>query len=172
MVGRPTWRFWVRGSLLCALGGLWVANGLLDEEQYTRAGLAYTWAASLPILVQTVVVLAIVCGVGAHARMREPPARRAALPRLLGLLALSQLALFLALEVSERVAPGRRKGRPFTFVPGHQQRIAHPRAGIWSRNGVPVDRVRPMLFWLRDRNGSMRAVAVTDGHVRLVLRPS
>jgi hypothetical protein len=55
---------------------------------------------------------------------------------------------------------GRTAGRPFTFVSGHQLRVAHPRAGIWSRNGVPVEQVRPLIFWLRDRLGSVRAVAV------------
>lgn len=54
---------------------------------------------------------------------------------------------------------GRVAGRPFTFVSGHQLRVAHPRAGIWSRNGVPVERIRPLVFWLRDRLGSIRAVA-------------
>ena len=53
----------------------------------------------------------------------------------------------------------RVKGRPFTFVSGHQARVQHPRAGIWSRNGVPVETVRPMLLWLRERHGTMRIVA-------------
>jgi hypothetical protein len=38
-------------------------------------------------------------------------------------------------------------------------RVAHPHAGIWSRNGVPVEKIRPLLFWLRERHGSIRAVA-------------
>jgi len=50
-------------------------------------------------------------------------------------------------------------GRPFTFVSGHQMRVAHPRAGMWSKRGVPVERVRPFLLWLRQRHGSMRSVA-------------
>lgn len=58
------------------------------------------------------------------------------------------------------VPADRCRGHPFTFVSGHQQRVAHPRAGIWSRNGVAIEKVRPMLFWLRDRHGSMRAVAM------------
>lgn len=53
----------------------------------------------------------------------------------------------------------RVAGRPFTFVSGHQMRIAHQRAGMWSRRGVPVERVRPFLLWLRQRHGSMRSVA-------------
>jgi hypothetical protein len=48
----------------------------------------------------------------------------------------------------------------FTFVSGHKQRVLHPRAGIWSRNGVPIEKVRPLLFWLRERHGSMRKVAM------------
>lgn len=53
----------------------------------------------------------------------------------------------------------RVAGRPFTFVSGHQLRVIHPRAGIWSKNGVPVERVRPLLLWLRQQHGSIRAVA-------------
>jgi hypothetical protein len=30
---------------------------------------------------------------------------------------------------------------------------------MWSRNGVGVERIRPLVFWLRDRHGSIRAVA-------------
>jgi hypothetical protein len=57
----------------------------------------------------------------------------------------------------------RRKGHPFTFVAGHQARVLHVQAGIWSRNGVAVEKIRPLLFWLRERHGSMRAVAVLLG---------
>jgi hypothetical protein len=39
-------------------------------------------------------------------------------------------------------------------------RVTHPRLGIWSRNGVPVERIRPLVFWLRERHGSIRAVAI------------
>jgi hypothetical protein len=38
-------------------------------------------------------------------------------------------------------------------------RVAHPRAGIWSRDGVPIDKVRRLILWLRDHHGSIRAVA-------------
>jgi hypothetical protein len=55
---------------------------------------------------------------------------------------------------------GRIKGRPYVFVSGHQARVLHPRAGAWSSRGVPVERVRPLLFWLRDQHGSMRIVAL------------
>jgi hypothetical protein len=58
-------------------------------------------------------------------------------------------------EPSSRIA-----GRPFTFVSGHHLRVVHPHAGIWSRNGVPVERIRPLVFWLRERHGSIRAVAI------------
>ena len=53
----------------------------------------------------------------------------------------------------------RSKGRPFTFVSGHQARVLPARAGTWSRNGVAVEKVRPLLFWLRERHGTMRDVA-------------
>ncbi len=53
----------------------------------------------------------------------------------------------------------RHAGHPFTFVPGHQLRVVHPRAGMWSKQGVPVERVRPLIRWLRMQHGSVRAVA-------------
>jgi hypothetical protein len=55
---------------------------------------------------------------------------------------------------------GRVKGRPFIFVPGHQLRVLHPRVGIWAKNGVPVEDIRPFVLWLRERHGTIRAVAV------------
>lgn len=54
----------------------------------------------------------------------------------------------------------RVTGRPFTFVSGHQMRMIHPRAGMWSKNGVPIEQIRPLLFWLRERQGSIKAVAI------------
>lgn len=36
----------------------------------------------------------------------------------------------------------------------------HPRAGIWSRNGVPIEKIRPLLLWLREQHGTIRAVAI------------
>jgi len=53
----------------------------------------------------------------------------------------------------------RHAGHPFTFVPGHQLRVVHPRAGMWSKQGVPVERVRPLIRWLRLQHGSVRGVA-------------
>jgi len=53
----------------------------------------------------------------------------------------------------------RHAGHPFTFVPGHQLRVVHPRAGMWSKQGVPVERVRPLIRWLRLQHGSVRIVA-------------
>jgi hypothetical protein len=57
------------------------------------------------------------------------------------------------------VAGSRYRGEPFVFVPGHHLRVIHPRAGSWSKNGVDVEKIRPLVFWLRDRYGSIRAVA-------------
>ena len=57
-------------------------------------------------------------------------------------------------------AGSRYRDRPYVFVPGHHLRVAHARAGSWSRNGVEFERIRPLVFWLRERYGSMRAVAV------------
>lgn len=65
-------------------------------------------------------------------------------------------------KVSHITVPSTHRiaGRPFTFSSGHQLRVIHPHAGIWSRNGVPIEQVRPLLFWLRERHGSMKAVAI------------
>lgn len=53
----------------------------------------------------------------------------------------------------------RYRGEPYVFVAGHHVRLFHPRAGAWSRHGVPVERIRPLLLWLRSRHGSVRATA-------------
>lgn len=54
----------------------------------------------------------------------------------------------------------RVAGQPFTFVSGHQLWVIHPHAGIWSKTGVPIEQIRPLLFWLRERHGSIKAVAI------------
>lgn len=64
----------------------------------------------------------------------------------------------------------RAAGRPFIFVAGHQLRVVHPRAGIWSKNGIPIQRVRPLLLWLRERHGSIRAVAILLGTPEATIR--
>lgn len=57
------------------------------------------------------------------------------------------------------IAGSRYRNRPYVFLSGHHVRVRHPRAGIWSRNGVPIERIRPLILWLRERHGSVRAVA-------------
>lgn len=54
----------------------------------------------------------------------------------------------------------RVKGRPYAFGTGHQARVVLRSSGIWSRNGIPVDRVRPLLAWLHRRHGTWKEVAV------------
>lgn len=54
----------------------------------------------------------------------------------------------------------RVKGRPYAFRQGHQARIVARQGGIWSRRGVPVERVRPLLEWLHQRHGTWREVGV------------
>ena len=53
----------------------------------------------------------------------------------------------------------RFKGRPFVFVSGHHARVFRRHGGGWTRHGVDAERVRPLIFRLRDRLGSIRAVA-------------
>ena len=57
------------------------------------------------------------------------------------------------------VTGSRYRGRPYVFLSGHHLRVVHPRAGTWSKNGVPIEKIRPLILWLRERHGSMRAVA-------------
>jgi hypothetical protein len=107
MAAKPRWVFWARGTLLSALCGHWIANTILDADQYTRAGLEYTWRASLPILVQTILVLLIVVVLGplsdrSGCAEAPRPVVRPHRPSLLTLLATSQVVLFLLMEVSER----------------------------------------------------------------------
>ena len=65
---------------------------------------------------------------------------------------------------------GRHKGMPHVFSAGHHMRLFHPRAGAYRRSGVDVERVRPLIYWLRDRHGSMRAVAESLGMRESTLR--
>lgn len=50
-------------------------------------------------------------------------------------------------------------GEPYVFAQGHHVRVHHPRGGPYSRKGIDIENVRPLLFWLREQHGSMRAVA-------------
>jgi hypothetical protein len=69
------------------------------------------------------------------------------------------------------VAPrAMRANEPFVFKAGHHLRVQHPRAGAFSRDGVDVERVRPLIFWLRDRHGTMRDVADALGIAESTLR--
>jgi hypothetical protein len=54
----------------------------------------------------------------------------------------------------------RVKGRPFVFRAGHHTRVVPRKGGVWSRNGIPVDRVRPLLVWLHERHGTWSEVAM------------
>ena len=54
---------------------------------------------------------------------------------------------------------GRVQGEPYVFRSGHQARVLPRRGGHWTRHGVPVERVRPLLRWLHQRHGDWRTVA-------------
>ena len=59
----------------------------------------------------------------------------------------------------DRASAGYRKGQPFVFKRGHRARVMTSGRGAWSAKGVEVERVRPLVEWLRSRHGSVRAVA-------------
>jgi len=107
MSSRRSWAFWIRGTLLAAISGHAIANVLLDADQYARAGLAYSWHAYVPLAAQLVVVVAASIAVGRIAALRRPVGLASLKPKLAHLLAgviASQLALFLILELTERLA--------------------------------------------------------------------
>jgi hypothetical protein len=54
---------------------------------------------------------------------------------------------------------GRVQGRPYTFRSGHQARVLLYHGGGWSKQGVAVERVRPLLRWLHERHGTWDEVA-------------
>jgi hypothetical protein len=63
-------------------------------------------------------------------------------------------------ESSVTFEPDHRvQGEPHVFRSGHHSRVFPRRAGHWSKNGVPVERVRPLLSWLHKRHGTWHAVA-------------
>jgi hypothetical protein len=53
----------------------------------------------------------------------------------------------------------RLRGEPFIFRAGHHARVFRRQAGHWSKHGVPVERVRPLLAWLHERHGTWASVA-------------
>lgn len=53
------------------------------------------------------------------------------------------------------------RGRPYTFRAGHQARVLlRHGGGHWSKRGVPVARIQPLLAWLHERHGTWQEVAV------------
>jgi hypothetical protein len=55
---------------------------------------------------------------------------------------------------------GRVRGRPYAFRAGHQARVRMRHGGgAWSKHGVPVSRIRPLLRWLHERHGTWDEVA-------------
>lgn len=61
--------------------------------------------------------------------------------------------------VGSRDGGHRVRGEPSVFRSGHYGRVAPRGGGIWSKNGIPVERVRPLLAWLHRRHGSWDVVA-------------
>ena len=110
MHGGDLFLLWARGALLAALGGHWLGNLLLDEGRYVDEGLSHAAPASLPILVQSIVVAAIVLLLRPqvlHASPRIQLAVQRLTPaRAVAWLIAVQVGLFIFLEGSERIAHG------------------------------------------------------------------
>jgi len=53
----------------------------------------------------------------------------------------------------------RVRDEPYVFRPGHHARVFPRHAGHWSKKGVPVERVRPLLAWLHEHHGTWQEVA-------------
>ena len=110
MHGGDLFLLWARGALLAALGGHWLGNLLLDEGHYVDAGLSRVTPASLPILVQTILVAAVVLLLRPqllHASPRIQLAVQRLTPgRAVAWLITAQVGLFIFLEGSERIAHG------------------------------------------------------------------
>ncbi len=105
MAPKPSWLFWVRGTLLSAICGHAIANALFDADEYRHAGLSYSWSAYIPMLIQALVVVGAWWALGRvrwRRRSTVDPTRH--LRRLLAALVASQLVLFMLLEVTERIA--------------------------------------------------------------------
>jgi hypothetical protein len=102
---RPSWVGWARASLALAFVGHAAANVLFDEREFAAAGIRYRWVASEPLLVQGLIVLLLIAAAGPLARRIGPTARRTTSRRsLLAAAAGTHLTIFLALEITERLA--------------------------------------------------------------------
>jgi hypothetical protein len=105
MASKPSWLFWVRGTLLSAICGHAIANVLFDADEYRHAGLAVSWSAFVPMAIQVLVVVGAWWALGrVRSRPRSTAAPEQRLRRLLAALIASQLVLFMLLEVTERMA--------------------------------------------------------------------
>jgi hypothetical protein len=80
VTAKPRWLFWARGTLLSAICGHWIANAVLDADQFKDAGLEYTWRASMPIVMQTVLVLVVVAFLGSLSTTRRQVGNHRARP--------------------------------------------------------------------------------------------
>lgn len=98
----------VRAALASAIAGHWLANALADPDEYARVGLGYSGSALLPIVVQTIGVLALIGLATVLARRSTPRTARRLRPVPVTLvLTGSQLALSWFFEATERLTLSR-----------------------------------------------------------------
>jgi hypothetical protein len=63
--------------------------------------------------------------------------------------------------VASVVAMRRVRGRTYKFRAGHQARVLIRRGGgHWSKRGIPVEQIRPLLAWLHQRHGTWDELAL------------
>lgn len=98
--------FLFRAALATALLGHWLANALFDRDQYTGAGSQFLNRLDDPLLIQGLFGLVAIGALTIFDRRRKASrwSWRARHPSVLVLLVVVQLALFLAMEASERLA--------------------------------------------------------------------
>jgi len=108
----------LRAFLVSALVGHWVANALFDRDEYAGADPSTIGHLYDPILVQTALVLLAALALTIWERRRRGTGGESVLAgvgfhRLLGFFLVSQLLLFLGMEITERLAIGTLFGEPF-----------------------------------------------------------
>ncbi|MEX0992242.1 MAG: hypothetical protein WD004_08260 [Actinomycetota bacterium] len=98
----------IQAALVSTLAGAWAANLLYDEQEYVRAGIRPGTSIHLPIMVQTMIILGVVLFLRHGQRVSSGPSRPTTVRAFRHVAGLTgfQVAVFLAMELSERLVVG------------------------------------------------------------------